>query len=380
MNTPENTQTSPFTAIPDPREARKVVYPLENILTITICAVMAGAEGWEEIEYFGRCKQDVLGQFLDLSAGIPKHDVYRRLLCRIDPVVFKSAFVAWARSRVGERLVKHIAIDGKTLRHSGSASQDLKPLHMVSAWASEERLVLSQTTTAEKSNEITAIPLILEHLPLTGATVTIDAMGCQRTIAEQIRSKGGHYLFCLKGNQSSLHADLKSYYLDARERGFADMAHEAHTTREKNRNRHETRTLRRLTDCTWLSLRHPDWPDLRSVYIMERIRRIPAEDEPHREVHFYISSMDASAPLAEVMHTIRSHWHVENSLHWTLDVVFREDDCPINDRWGAENLATLRHLALSILKSDTTRKTSVKRKRKLVGWDDRALIDFMAQI
>ena len=380
MNTSNSLNPSPFATIPDPREARKILYPLENVLTITICAVMAGAEGWEEIEYFGHCKQAVLSQFLDLSAGIPKHDVYRRLLCRIDPVAFKSAFVEWARSRIGRRLINHIAIDGKTLRHSGVPSRDLKPLHMVSAWASEERLVLGQTTTEAKSNEITAIPDLLEHLPLNGATVTIDAMGCQRAIAEQILARGGQYLFCLKGNQSSLHDDLRSYYLDARERGFTDMPHDALTKREKNRNRYETRTIRRLKDCAWLAQAHPGWPSLRSVYIMERIRRMPDDDDPHREVHYYISSLDPMTPLEDVMRLIRNHWHVENSLHWTLDVVFREDECPINDRWGAENLATLRHLALSILKSDTTRKTSVKRKRKLVGWEDQALIDFMAQI
>lgn len=373
-------QSSPFCAIPDPRESRKVIYPLENILTIIICAVMAGAEGWEEIEYFGRCKREVLGRFLDLSAGIPKHDVYRRLLCRIDPTAFKEAFVAWARSRIGQRLVSHIAIDGKTLRHSGEARQELKPLHMVSAWASEERLVLGQCTTDEKSNEITAIPRLLENLPLRGATVTIDAMGCQRAIAERILAGNGTYLFCLKGNQGSLHDDLRTYYLDAREHGFVDMPHQALTTREKNRGRWETRTLRRLDDAQWLAERHPDWPQLRSVYIMERMRQEPGDDAPHHEVHFSISSAEATVPLEETMRLIRNHWHVENSLHWILDVVFREDDCPISDRWGAENLATLRHLALSILKSDTTRKTSVKRKRKLVGWDDQALLDFIAQI
>lgn len=378
MTSSSSAAPSPFTAITDPREASKVLHPLETVLTIAICSIMAGGDGWEDMEHFGHCKQKVLSRFIDLSAGVPKHDVYRRLLCRIDPEAFRSAFLVWVRSKIGTLLMKHVAIDGKTLRGSGNTMTGENPLHMVSAWASEHRMVIGQVVTLEKSNEITAIPLLLRSIPLVGTLITTDAMGCQWAIADQICDGKGDYCFCLKGNQSGLHDDIREMYEEARAHGFAALPHDVLTTKEKNRGRHETRTVRVVTDVSWLVERHPKWAHIRSYCIVERIRQCPGDKDPHREIHFYISSTTGSAEYFGTI--IRNHWHIENTLHWTLDMTFNEDASQINDRRGAENIAILRHLALSILKRDTTQKASIKKKRKMAGWSDDVLINFLAQI
>ena len=369
---------SPFTMITDTRDAQKVIYPLENILTIAVCSVLAGAEGWEDMESFGRSKQSVLGRFLDLSAGVPKHDVYRRVLNTIPPSVFNEVFIAWTRSRLGSALLGHIAIDGKSVRGSGNTALEQSPLHMVSAWACEHSMVFAQITTDEKSNEITAIPKLLHCLPLKGSLVSTDAMGCQYKIANTIRAGGGSYLFGLKGNQAGLYDDVDTYVCDARQYDFSTLPHAHATTHEKNRGRIETRTARVITDINWLRERHKNWPHIQSLIVIERTRQSPSDTAPQQEVHYYIS--DRHATPESWLRSIRNHWQVENTLHWTLDVSFAEDACQIHNPIGAENLAILRHLALNILKRDTTRKASIKRKKKLAGWDDEALIDFLKQL
>lgn len=378
MTNNTNVIPSPLLSLPDPRDPRRITHPLENILTIAVCAAMAGAEGWEDFESFGKAKRGLFSQFLDLRAGIPGHDVYRRVFNKIKPSAFRGAFLAWTTSILGKRLLGQIAIDGKCVRGSGNKEDDRSPLHMVSAWACEHNMVFAQVPTREKSNEITAIPELLKVLPLTGSLVSIDAMGCQFEIANQIIASGGSFLFALKGNQGSLHQDIRELIEDARSRDFCDLAHDYSCTDEKNRGRQETRTVRTFTDVTWLNERHKNWPHIQSIIVIDRIRKKKGDAHPHRETFYYISDKKTSA--RQWLTHIRDHWQVENSQHWILDVVFSEDDCQINDPIGAENFALLRHVALNVLKKDTTKKASIRKKRKIAGWDDSALIDFLKQV
>lgn len=378
MTNNTNVLNSAFYSLPDPRDSRRVTYPLENILTIAICATMAGSEGWEDFERFGEAKRGVFATFLDMSAGVPKHDVYRRVFNALDPSTFQEVFLKWTRSILAKKLLGQIAIDGKCMRGSGDTDSGQSPLHMVSAWACDHSMIFSQVVTDEKSNEITAIPELLKTIPLKDTLVSIDAMGCQYAIAEDIIDGEGHYIFSLKGNQGTLHKDIKSYIEDARSDGFSSLPHDSATTREKNRGRQETRTVRIFTDIEWLRERHENWQHIQSAIVIERIRQTKNDSNPHRESFYYISNkiMDADKWLV----AIRNHWQVENSLHWVLDVTFSEDSSQVHNRNGAENLSILRRIALNILKKDTTHKVSIRAKRKITGWSDKAMIDFLKQM
>lgn len=375
-NSTVNKVASIFGNIPDPRDPRRITYPLENILTIAVCAVIAGCDGWEEFEDFGEAKEEIFSSFLDMSAGPPKHDVYRRVFNGIHPESFQNIFLTWTKSILGEKLMGQVAIDGKCMRGSGNKIDERSPLHMVSAWACDHSIVFSQRTIDEKSNEITAIPKILDGIPLVNTLVSIDAMGCQYEIAEKIIAGDGSYLFSLKGNQGNLHKDIREYVEDARTRDYTDMPHESATTEEKNRGRKEVRTVRVLSDIEWLEGRHKNWGHIQTVLMIERTRGTSSNSE--QEIFYYISNKKMTPQ--EWLVAIRKHWQVENNLHWVLDVTFSEDASHIHNVNGAENISILRRIALNILKNDTTQKASIRRKRKIAGWRDKALIEFLKQM
>lgn len=302
-----------FSAITEPRESNRR-HKLIDIMTIALCAVICGADSWEDIEEFGHIKKDWFERFLELPHGIPAHDTFARVFSSIDPKEFQHAFIRWVEA-VRSVTKKVIAIDGKTLR--GSRQKDRSPLHVVSAWAHENRMVLGQTKTKEKSNEITAIPELLEVIALEGCIVTIDAMGCQKSIAERIIKKKADYVFGLKGNQGNLHDDVKLYFEDP---GFTDNAHDYYETIDGGHGRIETRRYWATSDIDWLSDR-ASWKNLATIVMVERERIVDGKTSGDRS--YYITSLKTDART--IARAIRGHWGIENSLHWVLDVSFRED-------------------------------------------------------
>jgi predicted transposase YbfD/YdcC len=351
-----------FGALEDKREAPKILHPVAEILLLTLCGVIAGADGWEDIEDYGASKLELLREILPFAEGIPSDDTLRRFFRSIDPQAFKEAFVAFARGLLPEAAARLIALDGKTLRrsHDGAA----KALHLVSAFATEARMVLAQTATREKSNEITAIPELLALLDLRGATVSIDAMGCQREIAQQILEGGGHYLLGLKGNQGTLHDDVRLFF----ERTPEGMPLQTHEEADKGRGHIETRRCDVTGDVAWLQERH-GWPGLRSI-LRITATRISGE-KTTADVRYYLS--DEPPEPARMLANTRSHWMIENGLHWTLDMSFGEDACRIRKGNAPLAVAIIRHVALNLLQAAKQKRQSIKRLRKKAGWDDSTL-------
>jgi predicted transposase YbfD/YdcC len=357
-----------FAKLKDPRRAHRRLHPLQDILVIALCAVIAGAQDWPEIETFGRKRRDWLGRFLDLPHGIPSHDTFQRVFDRIKPTAFQACFRAWVQA-VGTALrVKHVAIDGKTLRRSGSAK--LGPLHLVSAWATAEHLSLGQVAVDAKSNEITAIPALLELLDLEGALVTIDAMGCQKAIARKIVDQGADYVLTVKDNQGHLLADIQRRFEEAFDTGFAGMEHDAYEKRDRGHGREEFRSYTILRGAQ--GLRHAeDWAGLRTIGMCYSERTVKGETTS--EVRYFIASKKASARYFGA--ALRNHWRIENCLHWQLDVNFDEDRNRVRNRNAAENLALLRRLTLSLLQAHPE-KLSIAKKRFAAALDP----DFLEEI
>lgn len=341
-----------FRKLKDPRINRRKLHLLPDILIIALCAVICGTEDWQEIEIFGKLRHDWFRRFLKLPNGIPSHDTFERVFDRLDPRAFQQGFQNWVAAIAETLSIKHIAIDGKTLR--GSASKKLGPLHLVSAWASEHHLSLGQVATAEKSNEITAIPQLLEMLELRGAFVTIDAMGCQKEIAAKILERGGHYVLALKENQENLLIDIQERFRHAFDTNFAGLEHDEYTTEESGHGRKETRSYTILTNPTGIR-NAADWPSLRVIGLCIRTRQIKGASTPSIEAHYFIGSHEASAKTyAKVL---RNHWAIENNLHWQLDVSFAEDANRVSKRNAAENLALMRKLALMLLKRHPSKRS-----------------------
>ncbi len=362
-----------FEAVPEPRVERTRLHPLPNILIIALLAMICVGEGWEDMEEFGLAKQEWLGTFLDLQHGIPSADTFRRVLSAVDPKAFNACFTAWVQALSAGTSGKLIAIDGKTVRHSFDHATGRKALHVVSAWIAENRLTLGQIATEEKSNEIRAIPQLLEMLDIRGATVTVDAMGCQRAIAEKVIDQGGDYVMGLKGNQGTAHKEVAAFFTDARANDFRDVEHTFHETVDGSEHgRLEVRRAWASQDLDWFA-DLSKWKNLRSIIMLERARTVGTETSV--ECHYYWSSHDVDAEIFAGM--IRGHWGIENQLHWCLDVGFREDESRVRTDHGPENLALLRKVAMNLAKSERTHKRGIQAKRKLACWNDAYLLKLL---
>jgi len=353
---------SHFNDIPDPRIERCKRHALMDILFLSISAVLCGAEGWEEIEDFGHARLDWLKKYFLFENGIPKHDTIARVLSRLDPKALQSSFIAWMNDACKLTQGEVIAIDGKTVRRSFKKGDRKSAIHMVSAWACQNNMVLGQQKVNAKSNEITAIPALLELLDIKGCIVTIDAMGCQTAIAQTILDQGADYVLALKGNQGDLSDEVKMLFeqtkLPLKEQSIEDV--------DTGHGRIEIRRCRQLKINTKYLPASERWPTLNSIIEIEATRVI--DNKTSTEKRYYISSLALDAEKAAS--AVRQHWAVENKLHWVLDVSFREDDSRIRRNNGPEVMSTLRRLTLNLLKANTSCKASMKRKRKIAIMDD----------
>jgi predicted transposase YbfD/YdcC len=350
-----------FRKLKDPRVVKRSRHPLINIITIAICGVIANCDDWYEIEMFAKNRLSWFKRFLNLDAGIPSRDTFRRVFNLLDPRAFSQCCVAWLQAAANLVGVGHIAIDGKTL--CGSASDEFRQLHLVSAWATQARIVLGQVAVESKSNEITAIPMLLELLDIKGALVTIDAMGCQKEIAAKIVQRGGDYVLAVKGNQEHLLEDIQTTVQKALDGELPKHQVATHSTTEKGHGREERRTYTVVRALEGIRGRG-DWERLTTVGMCLRERTVKGETT--METHYFIGSRRMSARrYAEVL---RGHWSIENNLHWQLDITFGEDESQLKDRNGAENFDLLRKLALGLLKENPA-KLSMAKKRKQSALD-----------
>jgi predicted transposase YbfD/YdcC len=363
---PHATIAEHFASLEDPRVDRTKLHPLINILVIALCGVICGADSWVDIELFGESKQRWFAKFLDLENGIPSHDTFGRVFARLDSEQFQRCFVNWVQAICDVLQGQVVAVDGKTVRRSHDRTIGKDAIHMVSAWATENQLVLAQTKVDDKSNEITAIPALLELLELSGCIVTIDAIGCQKEIAEQIVDQGAEYVLALKANQGRLYRDAQTLFEDARAIDFADCDY--HRTVDKGHGRIEIRECWATAHPEYLAaLYKPEqWTGLHTVAMVRAERRIGAKVET--ETRCYISSLPGDAK--QLLAAIRDHWHIENKLHWVLDVTFREDDSRIRTGNADQNMTVLRHMALNLLKREQSTKRSIRGKRLKAGWDE----------
>ncbi|WP_244266860.1 ISAs1 family transposase [Polycladidibacter stylochi] len=370
-----------FGQIADPRQVHKTEYRLEDILAIAVCAVLAGAESYEDIADYGDCKREWLGQFLSLPNGIPSHDTFRRVFMLIDAEHFEACFLGWARAvstlPAKEEALSHIAIDGKTLRRSFDRRKGQSPLHVVSAFSTGSGVTLAQRVIGAKSGETTVLAELLEGLELQGSLLSLDALHCNKTTVEIILAQGADYLLALKGNQKKAYREVQGYFkqnafdVPANMRAIADAFDETHG-RTVRRRVFACEDVQALTSLT-------DWPKLAQVLAVETISSLknPQGGGPSKvtsDIRYFLTSAQASSVV--IAAAIRNHWAIENSLHWVLDVGFREDDSRIRDRNAAANLSVLRKIAINLVKADTTKKGSIKRRRKTAGWNN----DYMQKI
>jgi predicted transposase YbfD/YdcC len=355
-----------FDNLTDPRVNRTKRHALLDLIVLALAATLGGANGWADIERFGKAKRAFFQEFLELPHGIPSHDTFGRVFARLDPAVLLEAIRNWFaafRTAVDRELV---AIDGKTLRGSYDTASGQSPLHLVSAWASEARLVLGQVQVSDKSNEITAIPVLLKLLDLEGCIVTIDAIGCQTEIVEAIRGQGADYVLTLKANQGTLYEDAVAYWADCLEQDFAGVPYRYLKTVEEDHGRKEIREYY-VVDVPADWQQHARWRDLRSLGLVWSERQ-GVSDESEVEMRFFISSLPAK--VKQFARSVRGHWGIENQLHWSLDVTFAEDQSRVRRDHGPMNLGMFRRLALSILQQDTSGRDSLRGKRLSAGWDE----------
>jgi len=362
-------------ALRDPRRAQGLRYPLLSVVMIALMGMICGADNAEELEDWGAINEPWLAGFLPLPHGTPTQDVFLAVFAALDPGAFRTVFLSWMELlRLGLRTAgKHIAVDGKTSRGSVDTAHQRLAIHTVSAWLSDEGLVLGQLKVADKANEIVAIPELLRTLDLRGATITIDAIGCQTEIAKSIVAGGGHYLLAVKENQPALYQDLVTTFAEAaddRRRTIDEQPRpvcERQTDSDKGHGRLEQRTVELCHDLAWMTTAGR-WPKLATLIQVTRQRTVQATGKTTLETAYYISS-DAHLHAPGAGHRIRRHWSVENELHWVLDMAFREDEARHRARYLAENFATLRHFALNLIKHYPERRLGIAGTRKRAGWD-----------
>jgi len=367
-----------FATLPDPRVERTKRHGLLDLVTIAVCAVVCGADSWVAVEQFGQRKEAFLRRFLALPHGIPSHDTFGRVFAVLDPARFEACFLAWIQDTVRLTGGQVVAIDGKTARRSHDRGGGKAALHLVSAWATANRVVLGQVAVDAKSNEITAIPALLEVLAISGCIVTIDALGCQTAIARTIRAREADYVLALKPNHPRLHADVAGVFADALGANLGGYGVGRARTVEKDHGRLEVRRCAVLRDPAVIAWLDPtgDWTNLRAIALVESERRIG--DTTTVDRRYYLTSLDADADAARLLAAVRGHWGIENELHWVLDVAFREDECRVRQGHAAENLAVVRHIALNLLRRETTAKVGVPTKRLMAGWDETYLLKILA--
>jgi len=366
-----------FGELPDPRVQERCDHKLLDIIMIALCAVICGAEGWTEVETFGRTKAGWLKQFLDLPHGIPSHDTLGRVFAALDAEAFQRCFARWVEAVFRVTKGQVIAIDGKTVRRSHDRTIGKDAIHLVSAWATANGIALGQRKVDDQSNEITAIPDLLKLLNVSGCIVTIDAMGCQKPIAHAIRQAKADYVLRVKANQGQLYEDLTDWFAYADQVNFTGMQTDYAQTANKNRGRIEVRRCWTIADpVAFEYIRHHEgWADLQTILRVQRERRLGAVVE--QETAYYISSLPPTAAL--LLACTRQHWAIENSFHWVLDVTFREDDSRIRVGDSPQNMAVLRHLALNILKQDSS-QGSLKQKRFQAALDDSFLLNLLSHV
>lgn len=360
---PENSIEAFFERIDDPRHHNKR-HKLIDIIIIAICAVVAGSDTYEQIENFGKKRKKWLSKFLELPFGIPSHDTFGRIFERMNPNEFQNCFKHWIESVTERTKGQVIAIDGKTLRRSHDKSADKKAIHMISAWASSNKVVLGQLKTAEKSNEITAIPRLLKLLDISGCIITIDAMGTQKKIAQTIMNNEGDYILALKENHKTLYDETVLFFEKMERMKSEGYTFNEHETVDGDHGRIETRNCVVTSDISWLQDKD-EWAGLKSLGMVESTREIKGECS--YEKRYYISSLECDAE--KFGNSIRSHWGIENSVHWVLDIAFREDESRIRKGSAPENFAAIRHIALNLLRNNKTFKGSVKTKRLNAAMD-----------
>jgi predicted transposase YbfD/YdcC len=363
-----------FSALGDPRVERTKLHELLDIITIAICAVICGADDWVEIEQFGNDKRPFFDKFLLLPNGIPSHDTFGRVFARINPEQFQACFLEWVQDLVaasGDKLKGVVAIDGKTLCGSRDAASGKGAIQMVSAWARSNRMVLGQVKVDDKSNEITAIPQLLKLFDLSGCIVTIDAMGCQTEIAQLITEAGADYVLALKANQGSMHQDVITMVQEGLATQFKEIAHHTKQSVEKGHGRIERRRYWLIDDEQYLAYLNPagKWANLRGIGVVQSEREVNGVSSS--ETRYYLCSIGS---VAELVEGARGHWSIENSLHWVLDIAFREDQNRTRIDHSAHNFAILRHIALNLLKAEKTAKVGVKVKRLKCGWNEDYLL------
>ena len=354
-----------FSELEDPRIDRKKLYSLEEILLTTVCAVICGAESWQDISDFGEARISYLKKFLPYKNGIPSHDTFGRLFSMLDPESFRKCFIQWMQSFQKELSV--IAIDGKTVRRSFDKIKDKKPIHVISAFASNVRLVMGQKKVNSKTNEITEIPKLLDLLFIKDSIITIDAMGCQKEIANKIIEKKANYILALKGNHGDLYEDVKTYLQEEKNLKFYKDV-------DKGHGRIEIRKCFATNNIEWLSGKKK-WKNLKTILMIESTRI--TRDKESKEIRFYISSLEPDPE--KLLKAVRSHWAIENNLHWVLDMTFREDESRIRKKNAPENMAIIRHIVLNMLKKAETKNISIRRRRKKAGWSNEYLENVLKQ-
>lgn len=364
-----------FGELPDYRTGNAQLHNAIDIITIAICGVICGANHWTEVEMYGQEKAEWLGTFLELPHGIPSHDTFGRFFRNLDPEAFETHFREWTSAVQTATEGQVWAIDGKCLRRSHDQKLGKHAIYMVSAWATEQHLVWAQRKVDEKSNEITAVPELLSLLDLKGCIVSIDAMGTQKNIAAQVRAQGGDYMLALKDNQPHLFEDVQSLFTWAANIDFAELEYDYAHTVNKGHGRIEVRECWIITDPTCLAMLADlaAWVDLHMVIRIRAQRHIAGHRS--QEDRYYISSCSyhGAGTAAQALHAVRSHWGIENQVHWVLDMAFREDECRVRKGHGDENFAVLRHIALNILRRDSATSVGIRGKRLKAGWNNRHL-------